>query len=38
VGVTISKNIPFWKGPMNVKDSFFDRGLFKVGDETTVLF
>jgi hypothetical protein len=29
---------PFWKGLMHVKDDFFKRGFFRVGDGTSVRF
>ena len=29
---------PFWKGLMRVKDDFFSRGYFKIGDGTQVRF
>jgi hypothetical protein len=29
---------PFWKGLMRVKNDFFNRGSFKVGDGTSVRF
>jgi hypothetical protein len=31
-------DIPFWKGLMRVKNEFFNRGSFKVGDGTSVRF
>jgi hypothetical protein len=29
---------PFWKGLMHVKQDFFTRGYFKIGNGTTVCF
>jgi hypothetical protein len=29
---------PFWKGLMHVKNEFFKRGYFKIGDGTCVSF
>ena len=31
-------NFPFWKGLMRVKDDFFNRGSFKIGNRETPRF
>jgi hypothetical protein len=31
-------NTPFWKGLMRIKNNFFKRGYFEVGDELKVRF